>query len=359
METIFNRFRLCFRPQTVVALPLIGVLLLLVSPLVSVSAVDAERRNDYYYSARGPITVWEAVSGDLRLSTLKERLEEYDLDELLDGEEPVTLFAPINSAFNEIPHALQVQLDEDPNFMQKMLEFHILEESTNTRNFRKGDSFESVLHLPVHVESVSPLRLSGGARVISRDNEVANGVIHIVDQFLVPRTYINEDVELDIVGIRDTYRDPQGTAFSGFISKKNREAAQTQSLYDVLSGGDMFTSLMSAVDQAGLREALKAVDSPLTIFAPTNKAFGELTESQKDNLENVNNLRRLLKNHVIPGAVTHDDLWKKLSTFETLQGRTIRVDGRSGLRVENAKIIGQEIGTSNGVIYVIDSVFDF
>jgi uncharacterized surface protein with fasciclin (FAS1) repeats len=127
---------------------------------------------------------------------------------------------------------------------------------------------------------------------------------------------------------------------------------------DILAANDQFSTLVAAVGAADLAGTLKG-DGPFTVFAPTNAAFAKLPAGTVETLlkpENKDQLISILTYHVVPGAVTSDQLAGQRLNVETVQGQTVHVDGRHGVRVNKARVTQADIAGSNGIIHVIDSV---
>ncbi len=126
----------------------------------------------------------------------------------------------------------------------------------------------------------------------------------------------------------------------------------------VLAGLVVFALMVPAVQAAGLVETLKG-DGPFTVFAPTDEAFEKLPEGTVASLlkpENKAKLIAILTYHVVPGKVMAADV-VKLSEAETVQGSSVKIQVKGGtVMVDNAKVLKTDIGCSNGVIHVIDSV---
>jgi uncharacterized surface protein with fasciclin (FAS1) repeats len=118
------------------------------------------------------------------------------------------------------------------------------------------------------------------------------------------------------------------------------------------------TTLVAAVKAAGLVETLKG-PGPFTVFAPTDAAFAKLPGGTVQNLlkpENRATLTKILTYHVVPGRVLSTDLAGKTAAPVTVQGGLLTVDGRSGVKVNDATVVGADVLTTNGVIHVIDTV---
>ena len=116
-----------------------------------------------------------------------------------------------------------------------------------------------------------------------------------------------------------------------------------------------FSTLLTAVKQAGLVDALKG-NGPYTLFAPTDDAFAKIPKEKLQALLNDKEaLTAVLTYHVIPAKVTADQV-VNLTSAKTLQGQSISIDTSNGVKVNNANVIKADIMASNGVIHVIDEV---
>lgn len=129
-------------------------------------------------------------------------------------------------------------------------------------------------------------------------------------------------------------------------------------IVDIAASNDDFTTLVAAVQAAGLVDTLKG-DGPFTVFAPTNEAFAKLPEGTVDSLllpENKDKLIAILTYHVVPGKVLAADV-VELNSAKTVQGGEIAIKADTdGVSVDNAKVVATDITASNGVIHVIDEV---
>lgn len=118
-----------------------------------------------------------------------------------------------------------------------------------------------------------------------------------------------------------------------------------------------FSTLATALTAAGLVETLKG-DGPFTVFAPTDEAFAKLPQQTLSDLlkpENKEKLTAILTYHVVPGKITASQV-ASISKAITVQGQSLTVDTKDGVKIDNAKVIAADVEASNGVIHVIDSV---
>ena len=135
-------------------------------------------------------------------------------------------------------------------------------------------------------------------------------------------------------------------------------SALARDIVDTAAGAGQFKTLVAAVKAAGLVDTLKG-PGPFTVFAPTDAAFKKLHAGTVESLllpKNRDRLVQILTYHVVPGKVTSKDLAGKRVRAATVEGSSVRVDGRNGVKVNNARVVTADIGTSNGVIHVIDRV---
>ena len=135
-------------------------------------------------------------------------------------------------------------------------------------------------------------------------------------------------------------------------------SVETNDLVDTAVAAGQFKTLATALEAAGLIDALKG-NGPFTVFAPTDEAFAKLPAGTVDNLlkpENKEKLKAVLLYHVVPGNVTADQVAKLNGQSVKTQGSSIKVKVSHGGRVDNAKVTQTDIKASNGVIHVIDTV---
>ncbi|MBR8838538.1 MAG: fasciclin domain-containing protein [Stigonema ocellatum SAG 48.90 = DSM 106950] len=126
-------------------------------------------------------------------------------------------------------------------------------------------------------------------------------------------------------------------------------------IVDIAVGAGCFQTLVTAVQVAGLVETLKS-PGPFTVFAPNDDAFAKLPPGTVQTLvQNIPQLARILKYHVVPGKLTAADI-AKYTSLTSVEGSAIRVDTSDGFEIKNATVIAPDIEADNGVIHVIDTV---
>ncbi len=131
--------------------------------------------------------------------------------------------------------------------------------------------------------------------------------------------------------------------------------AQTMDIVDTAVANGSFTTLVAAVQAAGLVDVLKG-EGPFTVFAPTDAAFAALPAGTVEALLNdIPTLTGILTYHVIPGAVMASDLSEGL-TAATVNGAEVTFTLANGAQINGANIVMTDVQASNGVIHVIDAV---
>jgi len=118
-----------------------------------------------------------------------------------------------------------------------------------------------------------------------------------------------------------------------------------------------FSTLATALTAAGLIETLKG-EGPFTVFAPTDEAFARVpAETLRELLkpENKDKLTAILNYHVVAGKIMARDV-VNVDKATTVQGQSIKIDARDGVKIDDAKVITADIEATNGVIHVIDAV---
>jgi uncharacterized surface protein with fasciclin (FAS1) repeats len=135
------------------------------------------------------------------------------------------------------------------------------------------------------------------------------------------------------------------------------QSKNTADILETATNSGSLKTFVNAVKAAGLSDALKG--SPLTVFAPSDKAFAALPAGALDRLlkpEHRDELVHILKNHVISGEVLSEAMRGKKFSRKSLAAAELTVDGEDNIKVNRAHIVTADIGASNGVIHIIDTV---
>ena len=135
-------------------------------------------------------------------------------------------------------------------------------------------------------------------------------------------------------------------------------SAQGKDIVDTAVAAGQFNTLAAALKAAGLVDTLKGA-GPFTVFAPTDAAFAKLPKGTVEELlkpENKAKLTAILTYHVVAGKVMAADV-VKVKDAKTVQGGSVKVNAAGGkVTIDGANVVKTDIGASNGVIHVVDSV---
>jgi len=135
-------------------------------------------------------------------------------------------------------------------------------------------------------------------------------------------------------------------------------AQGAKTIPEVAKSAGTFTTLLTAVEAAGLTETLLG-KGPFTVFAPTDEAFAKLPTGTVADLlkpENREKLKGILLYHVVSGKVMAAQA-SGLTSAETVGGPKLTLKkGAAGLMINEATVRTADVQASNGVIHVIDRV---
>lgn len=127
-------------------------------------------------------------------------------------------------------------------------------------------------------------------------------------------------------------------------------------------------SVVSVADRAGFHtfaSALRSSDhskalegpGPFTMFAPSDAAFDRFSAAALDRLlKDRELLHVVLGYHFAAGKVAAARLAGKRIRAVMQAGGDVIIDGRSGLRVNTARLVKPDLGAANGVVHGIDAV---
>jgi uncharacterized surface protein with fasciclin (FAS1) repeats len=265
---------------------------------------------------------YDLLSGSKKFNTLITALNAVDLSVILSGSTPYTVFAPTDAAFAKLPTGMVADLlkPENVDKLEKLLQYHVVGGKVMAADVVKltfAPTLADGLNVSIRVGNGKVI-LNNSAQVTITDIVGSNGVVvHVIDTVLSPQT-----------------------------------------VYQLLDGSKQFITLVTALNAIGLTDLLS---SPVTytIFAPKDATFAKLPAATVPNLlkpENVEELRTLVKNHVVAGkGMAHQIVDDSFAT--TLAGYTayLNKNGDDTL-INGTKITSADVVASNGVIHVIDGV---
>jgi phosphate binding protein len=148
-------------------------------------------------------TIVEIAAGNPDFSTLVAAVTAAGLVETLSGEGPFTVFAPTNAAFEEALMAMGMSAEEvlaNPEALTAILTYHVVPGKLMAADVIASESLTTVngQDLTVSVEGESVL--INTALIEAADIEASNGVIHVINQVLIPAVQLPEVDPLAVSG---------------------------------------------------------------------------------------------------------------------------------------------------------------
>lgn len=123
-------------------------------------------------------------AGDFK--TLAAALEKAGLVETLKGEGPFTVFAPTDEAFEKLLKELGITAEEllAREDLKDILLYHVVPGKVMSSDLKEGMKAKTVAGKELTI-SLDPIRVNK-ANVVKPDIEASNGVIHVIDEVLLP-----------------------------------------------------------------------------------------------------------------------------------------------------------------------------
>jgi uncharacterized surface protein with fasciclin (FAS1) repeats len=284
--------------------------------------------------ASGTITDVAVANGNF--TTLVAALQTAMLDSVLaDTEGKFTVFAPTDAAFEALLNDLGITAadllaSED---LSDILLYHVINGAEVNAAAATAIAGNTVVmgNDDEMALSLTGSELFANLSGISTPNvDASNGIIHVIDTVLLPP----EDAE-----------------------------TPTQTITELALGAPDFTTLVAALQTAGLDSVLNDPSGDFTVFAPTNAAFdallADLGITAGDLLTNPA-LSDILLKHVVEGSVDSITAFTlNGADVPTLNpdGETVKLEIDSGeLTVGGAPVDEFDIRATNGIIHVIDAV---
>ncbi|XP_015271498.1 PREDICTED: transforming growth factor-beta-induced protein ig-h3 [Gekko japonicus] len=387
-------------------------------------------------------SILQIIEIEESLETLRAAVAAAGLNNLLDSEGQFTLLAPTNEAFEKIPQETLNRILGDPEALKDLLSHHILKSAMCAEAIIAGLSVETLEGKMLEVGcNGDELTLNGRPIIANKDVIATNGVIHFVNELLIPdsaKTLLELGEESDVSTSIDLFRQaglsshltgnerltllaPTNSFYKDRTASADRnllldhivkEQLSSKYLYhgqkletlsgkklrvfvyrnnlcienaciaahdkrgrfgtlftvdkiltppvgtvmDILKADDRFSTLVAAIQSAGLTETLNRPRS-FTVFAPTNEAFQAMPQGELNKLMgNAKELANILKYHIgdeilVSGAVG------AVVRLKSLQGDKLEVSTKNNvINVNKEPVAEADIMATNGVIYAVNTV---
>ncbi|MFK7774795.1 MAG: fasciclin domain-containing protein, partial [Saprospiraceae bacterium] len=267
-------------------------------------------------------TVMSIIEDSPDHNTLESLINSAGLNATLSGAGTFTVFAPTDLAFASLDPALVATLTGDPSGkLTKALLYHVLGAEVVSGSLTDGQTATTLFGQDITVTINAMMEVFiNTAQVTVPDLDATNGVVHVINEVLLPPNVTVADVVIN------------------------------SAVHETLEG---------AVIAADLATTLSDLNGTFTVFAPTDDAFAALDPAVLNIL--TSNADTKLKNallyHVLGAEVLSSDL-SDGQTATTLFGQDIAVtiDANGGVMINNANVVIADIPTFNGVVHVLDAV---
>jgi uncharacterized surface protein with fasciclin (FAS1) repeats len=287
-------------------------LLLLATALISMSSLKAQ-------------TAFDVIQNSPDHNTLEAAVLAAGLDGALGTLDPITVFAPTDAAFDALPAGTVEALLNDIPALTNILLYHVLNgAAVFSTDLTDGQVATMANDADIVVTLNGGVFINGTNQVTAADVVVSNGVLHVINGVLLP------------------------------------PAVEQNTAWDIIENSPDHTILEAAVIAAGLDGALGTLD-PITVFAPTDAAFGALPAGTVDALlADIPALTNILLYHVLNGAAVLSTQLSdgQVATMANDADIVVTINDINGGVFINGtnQVTAADIVVSNGVLHVIDGV---
>ena len=120
--------------------------------------------------------------------TLVTAVKAAGLVDTLKGEGPFTVFAPTDAAFAKLPAGTLESLLKNPEALKKVLTYHVVAGKVMAADVVKVESAQTVEGESVKVTVNGDAVMIDKANVVKTDIVCDNGVIHVIDSVIRPKS---------------------------------------------------------------------------------------------------------------------------------------------------------------------------
>ncbi|GAA0813678.1 hypothetical protein GCM10009111_09440 [Colwellia asteriadis] len=282
-----------------------------------------------------PMSLVDVAVENGNFTTLVTALQATGLDTVLaDLDTDYTVFAPSDAAFAKLPEGTVAALLNDTDTLSNILLYHVVPGkvmSDAAVAIASSDNNQVVTanSAQVALSFTDGMLFVNGAKVSAADVMADNGIIHVVDNVILPPT-------------------AKGTP--------------TDSIVDIAVANTNLSTLVDALTTADLVTTLADETATFTVFAPTNDAFAKLEPAVLNALlADTDALTSVLLKHVVSDVEINSvaAYGANGTMLTTAAGDMISVgiNAETGmLMIGDTNVIMTDIYATNGVIHIIDTV---
>uniref|UniRef100_T1JPA2 FAS1 domain-containing protein n=1 Tax=Strigamia maritima TaxID=126957 RepID=T1JPA2_STRMM len=260
---------------------------------------------------------------DLGASIFVQYLYESGLAEQILRAGAITLFAPVNTAFETITQEQKNLLAKSfSNPRSPLLLHHLSAGRVYARDLDAETMLDSMY--PDH-----PLKINRYAHkmvtvncvpMIRKDQEATNGVVHLIDTLLTPQ--------------------------------------RKQNVFDAIRSDGRYEELSRLMLEAGVANQLQTSDSDsFTIFAPSDEEFTKIPRSKLEQIRrNPAAMKELLTNHIIPHTICLPAILDEHKMVALSGNKVTLMCNETGIYVDGSRLLGESLTGTNGVVHMVGSM---
>ncbi|MFT7803880.1 periostin-like isoform X1 [Arapaima gigas] len=253
-------------------------------------------------------TMEDVVENASELTSFSSLVADAGLLETLSQRGHFTLFAPTNRAFEKLDNNFLRRLKENRKALTALLNFHLLNSMLCSEAIMAGASYETLEghNIEIGCDGES-LTINGVKMVLKKDIVANNGVIHMIDEVLIPDS---AKQVMELIG-------PSQSMFADMVS------------------------------ELGLSAQMRS-NVEYTLLAPFNSVFTDEVVSLDHE-----DLRIILENHILKKKAILSELYNG-QKLETIGGKILRVFiYRTAVCIENSCMVRGSKEGFNGALHLI------
>merc|ERR1711966_221948 len=310
---------------------------------------------------------------------------------------PFTVFAPTDEAFDNLPDDLVGCLLNDIPVLTDILLYHVAEGKVLASQLSDGQEISTLLdggEVTVDIRSDGDV-LINDAMVLTTDVEASNGVVHVINQVLVPpRIDVTAFLDACTGGSSSSSSDRDECTYLGVARSAGQyltgpthtclcttgghwidcrpNTNDKKTIEQVVTDSDQLSTLEAAIRKAGILGVLDG-PGPFSLFAPTDRAFQKIPTKLLDFLLTDGNesvLAQVLQYHVYSGEATSSSLPYGAVAVPTLLGGVDEIDVEktcwSAVETcqdtfsitlnDSSYVVAADVSAANGLIHIIEEV---
>lgn len=138
------------------------------------------------YSEKVQKNIVETAVAAGNFTTLVAAVKAAGLVDALQGEGPLTVFAPTDEAFAALPEGTVEALLEDKDKLASILTYHVAGGKLTADKVTSVDKLETLQGESATLTMADDKVMIDNAQIVMTDIECSNGVIHVIDAVILP-----------------------------------------------------------------------------------------------------------------------------------------------------------------------------